>query len=525
MKMRRFTRVAVLLAAAQMLLAGGIWWLVYGGQPSPTALAPRPSSPVAQQRLAEVYAHAAFRSVITSDYAALNELIRPAEGWSEVAYVNVEDAQGKILASSDPSKVGRTWSPALAGEMRSTIKGRFEETSAALVDIAGGKGSPRAGQVRLAYVVGTPPPLSASQRPGVPLFVVLALAAVTAVPVALLVSNMGHTVTGMTPKEQRLLDQLRDARVEGQRLRDDVANTKTERDQHASEIEELRTSITHYLVELQKLRADAALVEAHLARKQLSSVVEEAAPAPEPEPVRDPRADVQTRHALKELQVRTVTQMAQAFRSSLTNILGYSKLLLRGGDGELSAMQRTNVTNILESGTRLVALVNGLSDYVRVDAGMNAPTAATVDLGTMLAKLLTEAQRRGRRLGAASVPEPLLVHADPRHVEQIVRALLTDAMAVDPEATGQLSATSVDGRVVVELRLGTARVAPEDLRQLLDPFGGDDASRPLDESRLRLALARGFAEANGGELRLQVEDSDEVAFVLELHAAAAPVAS
>jgi two-component system sensor histidine kinase KdpD len=169
--------------------------------------------------------------------------------------------------------------------------------------------------------------------------------------------------------------------------------------------------------------------------------------------------------------------------------------------------------------------VNGLSDYVRVDAGMNAPDASTVDLGAMLGKLLAEAQRRGRRLGSAALPEPLLVHADPRHVEQIVRSLVTDAMAVDPQATGRLSATSVDGRVVVELLLTTARVAPEDLRQLLDPFGGDDASRPLDESRLRLALARGFAEANGGQLRLQQDNPDEVAFVLELHAAPAPVAS
>ena len=98
-------------------------------------------------------------------------------------------------------------------------------------------------------------------------------------------------------------------------------------------------------------------------------------------------------------------------------------------------------------------------------------------------------------------------------------------MAVDPQATGRLSASSQDGQVVVELHLGAARLTPEDRRQLLDPFGGADASRPLDEGRLRLALARGAAEANGGHLRLRTEVPDEVAFLLDLPCAPAPVAS
>src|SRR5262245_63566904 len=114
MKMRRFTRVAVLLAVAQMLLAGGLWWYMTGRQQNASVLAPPPPASVTQQRLAEVYAAAAFRAVITSDYAALSELLRPSETWPEVAYVTVEDTQGKILASSDASKVGRTWNAALA---------------------------------------------------------------------------------------------------------------------------------------------------------------------------------------------------------------------------------------------------------------------------------------------------------------------------------------------------------------------------------------------------------------------------
>src|SRR6266542_2349645 len=108
MNLRLVARLTALLAVVQMLLAVGCWWLLTGSPPAGTGRRP-PSSSMATQRLAELYANAAFRAVITSDYAALNELIRQSTAWPEVVYVSVEDAKGKILAHTDPSKVGKTW--------------------------------------------------------------------------------------------------------------------------------------------------------------------------------------------------------------------------------------------------------------------------------------------------------------------------------------------------------------------------------------------------------------------------------
>jgi len=62
------------------------------------------------------------------------------------------------------------------------------------------------------------------------------------------------------------------------------------------------------------------------------------------------------------------------------------------------------------------------------------------------------------------------------------------------------------------------------MRTLLDPLGGDGDSRPLDESRLRLALARSLAEANGGQLRIVPCGPADVAFVVELQAVPAEAA-
>jgi signal transduction histidine kinase len=534
MRLTRITRVAVVLAAAQMLVAGALWWVLSDAQ--------RPSGPLRQapsltatRRLAEVYANAAFRAIITSDYAGLNELLRRSTAWPEIAYVSVEDTQGKILAHTDPAKVGRVWNPKLAAEVRTATKLPYEEITAPLVDGGGGKNGARVGQLRLGYVMGGEAAAGARTGSRWPLSLVLAFAAITAIPIAFVAESVGgrrrvaeqrptlRESSGIPEKVQRLAEQLREARAETQRVRaelaertEDVLNARNERDQHLSEVEVLRNSIDHYVVELHKLRSDAALVEADLSPARTSALPADAPPsAPEP--------PTSTGQEIKQLQARLMAQIAQAFRSSLTNILGYSKLLMRGVDGELSQAQKANVGSILDAGTRLVALVNGLSEYLRVEAGVKEARPAVVDLGAVVNAVLADSDPRGR-LVSAPPGEPVAVNVDPRHLEHILRALVTDAMSLDPEATGRLSATSADGRVLLELALTDFHLAPEEVRGVLDPFASSDVSRPLDEARLRLALARGLAEANGGQLSVGLRGPDEVVFELELHAAA-PVAS
>jgi signal transduction histidine kinase len=522
-----------------MLIAGVLWWLLADTHRQSSS--PRPGSAVtATRRLAELYANAAFRAVITSDYAALNELIRRSSAWPEVAYVAVEDTQGKVVAHTDPAKVGRVWNPRLAAEVRAASKVSFEEVVVPLVDAAAAKNGARIGQLRLAYVVG--PETTASGRTGgrVPLSLVLACAAIAAIPIALVAESVGgrrripeqrpliRESSGIPEKVQRLAEQLREARAETQRARaelaertEDLVKASNERDQHLSEVEVLRNSIDHYVVELHKLRADAALVEAGLSPARSSTLAPEVAPSAAPRTHNGLELKTQDGLELKELQARMMTQVAQACRSSLTNILGYSKLLMRGVDGELSPAQKANVTSILDAGTRLVGLVNGVSEYLRVESAMKEPRPATVDLGAVVNTVLAGAPDPEGRLVSIPPGAPLAVTADPGHLEHILRALVVDAMSLDPEAKGRLRATPTDDRVVLELALTDFHLAPEEVRGVLDPFAGIDVSRPLDETRVRLAVARGLAEVNGGQLSIDARGPEEVIFELELQAAAA----
>lgn len=358
--------------------------------------------------------------------------------------------------------------------------------------------------------------------PALPLSVTIVLAAIASVPVAIIAARVGRTGPATeslaTPHEPTfpLLAQLQEAHGEALRAQNDLAHRdrelatlRTERDGQLAELEELRASLRHQVAEVQKLRADGARLEASR-EEQARSAMAGSSPAAE-----------DARREGKRLQTRAVGQIAQAFRSSLTNVVGYSKLLLRGTEGELNPGQKANVATVLDAGSRLVAIVNGLSEYVRVDAGAEV-APERVDMGALVSEIAAEASGGGRvKISAAPSTDPLAASADRGHLELILRALVVDAMSLDPQATGTLSVVSAEGSIVCELALAEFHTPLDDLENLLDPFASDDLSHPLDEGRLRLAVARALAAANGGRLRLEHRGPAEVAFVLALPGAAA----
>ena len=363
--------------------------------------------------------------------------------------------------------------------------------------------------------------ISAPARPALPLAVTMVLAAIASVPVAIIAARVGRTgpaTEGLsTPPEPTLplLAELQEAHGEVLRAQTDLAHRnhelvklRKERDAQIAELEELRASLRHEVAEVNKLRADSARLEAAL-KGQERSASAGGSPAAE-----DARRD-RTR-----LQTRAVGQIAQAFRTYLTNVVGYSKLLLRGTEGELNPGQKANVATVLDAGSRLVAIINGLSEYVRADAAAEV-VSETVDVGSLVSEIAAEASRDGRvKISVTPSPDPLAARADRGHLELILRALVVDALSLDPQATGTLSVVSADGSIACELALAEFHTPLDTLENLLDPFASDDLSRTLDERGLRLAVARALADANGGHLRLEHRGPAEVAFILELPSAA-----
>ncbi len=66
---------------------------------------------------------------------------------------------------------------------------------------------------------------------------------------------------------------------------------------------------------------------------------------------------------------RAILSITRAVRASLSNILGFSKLLLRELDGKLTETQTADVRNIQRAGAELLSFVTALSELNRAEAG------------------------------------------------------------------------------------------------------------------------------------------------------------
>ncbi|HEV8437605.1 MAG TPA: histidine kinase dimerization/phospho-acceptor domain-containing protein [Methylomirabilota bacterium] len=587
MKHRVLWSTIATVAAVHVILVLSAWWVgrapaVPAAPPTPAQMeAPAPPSP-AIQRLAELFAGAAFRSVITFDYAALNDLVRRAAAWPEVIYVSVEDAHGKIIAHTDPARIGQGWNPA-AGRELAAGRGSLQEAVAPMsASEVAGKPSPRVGQVRLGYLVDGPGSLAApaaAPEPVAPapasrtaLFVILAAAALAAIPVGFAVIKLAGagaapadvpvadlrkirslrqarwTIAHWTKEAELVRVQLAAQREEVARLTEELAERTGRLADADAKSEQLLTETAHWLDERERLRAE--LREQHRELEQARAALQARmadAEAPRLEralleaEVADLRDEVQAartalgRHPLvcrelldqelRQHQHRAIGYISHAIRSSLTNVLGFSKLLLRGSEGPLDEPQRASVLNIHEAGNHLLRIVNDLSDLTQVEAGTLDLREEVVDVAAVLQEVV-EAAGATRSGGpeAITVDCPVglpPVRANERRLIQILLAL-TESPAPDTEGPTEVSARAEGDLVMITVAHRGAPVSAQDLPTLFDPFAPIDATASLQDNgvRLRLALARALSTTIGGHLAVEIQDDAGTMFMVTVPAVA-----
>jgi signal transduction histidine kinase len=131
------------------------------------------------------------------------------------------------------------------------------------------------------------------------------------------------------------------------------------------------------------------------------------------------------------LRVKTdfLTTMSHELRTPLTGVIGITDLLqaapMPGAQRELVRMLRTNATTLL-------ALVNNVLDYSRIDAGLMGLTPRRFALHTPIEEALDSvsevAARKGLALGYTIDPDVPDLFADEDRVRQVLLNLLSNAV-------------------------------------------------------------------------------------------------
>ena len=222
--------------------------------------------------------------------------------------------------------------------------------------------------------------------------------------------------------------------------------------------------------------------------------------------------------ALKTALLRAVSH---DLRSPLTAILASAGAL---GNAELlldEADRAALAGAIREEAERLDRVVGDLLDLSRLEAGAVEPHRELWPLDELVGQALGTLGEDAARVVVELDPEAPPVRVDAAQIERVLANLLGNALKFSPSGTPVVVRAE---RGATELRVHVIDrgpgLTPEERGVVFQPFRRGERAGAARGSGVGLAIARGFAEANGGQLWTQ-DDGTGGHFVLALPVAEA----
>ena len=223
-----------------------------------------------------------------------------------------------------------------------------------------------------------------------------------------------------------------------------------------------------------------------------------------------------------------LAMMSHELRTPLNAIGGYVELMRLGIAGPVTPQQCDYLARVKNSQEHLLAIINDLLNYSRIEAGhatydlRHVPLDET--LGAVTAMIDPQTASKGLELVVGDAPAGVLVHADRIKMEQILVNLLTNAVKFTP-AGGQVRVECrVTDETVEVLVHDTGVGIPHDKQAtIFEPFVqlGRTVLAPGEGAGLGLAISRELAQAMGGNVTVASEPGRGSTFVMSLRRAVA----
>jgi PAS domain S-box-containing protein len=209
-----------------------------------------------------------------------------------------------------------------------------------------------------------------------------------------------------------------------------------------------------------------------------------------------------------------LANMSHELRTPLNAIIGFSDMIRRETFGPVGSPKYLEyVSDINESGTHLLELINDILDLSKIEAGELELHEQDVDVSRVVRSCLTlvkeRAEAREIEVKCDSTSDLPGLFADERKLKQILINLLSNAIKFTPTG-GKVTIRSwfdFDDGYVFEISDTGIGIAPEDIPNALTPFRqvDNDMSRNYEGTGLGLPLTSALTELHGGSLDLQSE--------------------
>jgi two-component system sensor histidine kinase KdpD len=225
--------------------------------------------------------------------------------------------------------------------------------------------------------------------------------------------------------------------------------------------------------------------------------------------------------AMKTAVLRAVSH---DLRSPLMAILTSAGALAHGELSLAAEDRRELAETILGEAERLDRIVRNLLDLSRLQAGAAAPEPGDWPVDDLVLQVL-DGVEAGRRVEVV-LPEddPPLVHADLHQAGSVLTNLVENALRYSPpDEPVRVQVRQIGSEVLVRVVDHGPGIPSDEAARIFEPFQRGSGTATARGAGLGLAIARGFAEANGGRVWVESHAGQGATFVLALPLAAAPV--
>ena len=233
--------------------------------------------------------------------------------------------------------------------------------------------------------------------------------------------------------------------------------------------------------------------------------------------------------AAAEVKSQFVANMSHELRTPLTAVIGFANLI--NERPELSPQTRQYVERVQTAGKALLATVNDVLDFSKLEAGQVEicpwPTDPLEVVDEVVQLFGAQAQAKGLRLRtdvAANVPPCLEI--DPDRVRQVLTNLVGNAVKFTDRGSVTVALGYGEGELRVAVTDTGAGIPPDRASLLFQRFSQIDGSntRRHGGTGLGLAICKGLVEAMGGRIGLTSTPGAGSSFSFALPAAAETLA-